>query len=123
MSWAAYERVLARALTSPDPIAALKAASRNRRLSIELRKRLSIAAAQEDGVRRSALLIARVRFERLIRGSHQAEDWYLSDPERFTKAFKQYHHSVPPTTFFPQTEARAWDEWLRKNQRLITRIA
>ena len=118
-----WERIVARALTSRDPVAALRAASRNKKLSIVLRKRLSIATMQEDGVRLSALLIARLRFERLIRGSRQAEDWYLEDPEGFTTAFKQYHHSVPPRTFFPQTEAIAWSKWLKKHQRLITRIA
>jgi hypothetical protein len=112
-SWPRFEKLLARAITAPDPVAALRAASRDRTLPADLRRRL--AAADEDGVRLSALLVARLRFERLLRGSRSAEDWYDSDPATFTEAFRRYHASTPPTAFFPQAEAALFAAWLAAN--------
>lgn len=109
-AWARFERMMARALTAPDPVAALRAAARDRRLAADLRRRL--AAADEDGVRMSALLVARLRFERLLRASPTAEDWYDSHPAEFTDAFRRYHAAVPPTAFFPRAEADLFDRWL-----------
>jgi len=112
---ARFERLLARAMTSPDPIAALRAASRDRALPAAVRRRL--AAADEDGVRLSALLVARLRFERLMRGSREAEDWYESDAAAFTEAFRRYHSEVPPTAFFPRGEAELFAAWRQRASR------
>jgi hypothetical protein len=106
---------MARAITSTDPVAALRSAARDRRLDGELRRRL--AAADEDGVRLSALLVARLRFERLIRGSPEAEEWYDADAERFTEAFRRYHAEVAPTAFFPPAEAELFARWRSTNDR------
>lgn len=114
-AWSRFERLLARALTSADPVAALRAAARDRALPADVRRRL--AAADEDGVRLSALLVARLRFERLLRGSPHAEDWYDSDPATFTEAFRRYHSTVPPTAFFPRAEAALFSRWLEDERR------
>ena len=113
-AWAHFERVLARAITAPDPAAALRAASRDRRLDADVRRRL--AGADEDGVRMAALLVARLRFERLLRGSPDAEDFYDRDPAAFTRAFRAYHETVPPSAFFPTGEAALWATWRARHR-------
>jgi hypothetical protein len=110
-AWARLERVLAAAMTAPDPASALEAASRDRALDADTRRRLATAATHDDGLRIAALLVARLRFERLMRGSPDAEDFYDRDPAGFTRAFRDYHESVPPTAFFPAGEAKLWAAW------------
>lgn len=106
---ARFEQIVAAALTAPDPAAALARAAKNRRLPAELRR--ALAAAQPDGVRLAALLVARLRFERLLRGSPEAEAWFDRDPEGFAEAFRRYHAEVPPSAFFPPVEARLFQSW------------
>lgn len=105
-----FEEIVAKALTAEDPAAALARAARDRRLPAELRR--ALGAAQGDGVRLAALLVARLRFERLLRGSKQAEAWFDADPEAFAAVFKRYHAEVPPAAFFPQAEARLFQQWV-----------
>jgi hypothetical protein len=108
----AFERVYARALVSPDPVAALARAARNRRLDADTRRRL--AAVDADGVRMTALLVARLRFERLLRGSPDAEAWFDRDPADFSATFKRYHAAVLPTAHFPRAEAELFARFLRR---------
>lgn len=112
MTW---EPLLAAILTAPDPVAALKMAQRRRGLSTDLRRRL--AAIDEDGLRISALLVVRLRFERLLRGSPVAERWFDEDPADFAAAFRVYHSAVKPTAFFPQAEGALFAEWLQNTRR------
>lgn len=112
---ARFEEIVAKALTAPDPAAALARAAKNRRLPAELRR--ALAAAQPDGVRMAALLVARLRFERLLRGSPEAEAWFDRDPEGFAAAFRRYHAEVPPAAFFPPVEARLFQRWCARDQR------
>jgi hypothetical protein len=105
-------RVLARAMTAPDPVEALRRASRDARLPAPMRR--ALRGASEDGVRMAALLVAKLRFERLLRGSPQAEDWFERDPAGFAAAFRRYHEAVPPSAFFPPAEARLFDAWMRR---------
>lgn len=112
---ALFERLVARALTAADPVDAFARASRARGLTPELKT--CLASVQAGGVRLTALLVARLRFERLLRGSAAVERWYESDPRDFTEAFRAYHHAVPPRAFRPDAEARAFRGWLRRNSR------
>lgn len=107
---ARFEEVVAKALMAPDPAAALARAARDRRLPAALRR--ALAGAQGDGVRLAALLVARLRFERLLRGSPDAEAWFEADPESFSATFQSYHHEVPPAAFFPPDEARLFRAWV-----------
>jgi hypothetical protein len=109
---ARFEKLLARAMSAPDPAAALRRASRARRLSPALRR--ALAAADPDGVRMAALLVARLRFERLLRGSPEAEAWFDRDPEDFAAVFGRYHAEVPPAAFFPPAEGRLFRGWLAR---------
>jgi hypothetical protein len=71
-----------------------------------------LARADEDGIRLAALLVARLRFERLMQGSQHASDFFEQDPEGFAAAFRAYHQAVRPTECFPMGEARLWSEWV-----------
>ena len=108
---ARFEAVVAEAMTAPDPVAVMARAARDRRLPAALRR--ALGAASEDGVRLAALLVARLRFERLLRGSPDAEAWFERDPEGFAAAFRRYHAEVPPTAGFPPDEARLFQRWAR----------
>lgn len=103
------EQLVAAALVARDPLEALARAARDPRLSSEAARQL--AAIDADGFRITALLIARLRFERLLHGHAEAAAWYEADPVGFTAAFRRYHAEVPPTAFFPPEEARAFDAW------------
>jgi hypothetical protein len=107
-----YEQVLAEAMLSPDPVARLRSAADDAALSPATRRALS--RADEDGIRLAALLVARLRFERLVQGSQEASDFFERDPEAFAAAFRAYHHTVRPTECFPRGEARLWSEWCRR---------
>lgn len=108
---AAFERVLADALREPDPVAALRAAATAPGLPAALRQ--ALANANEDGVRLSALLVARLRFERLIQGSPEAARWFEEDAAGFSAAFRRYHQAVRASAFFPAAEALLFEEWQR----------
>ncbi|WP_437938133.1 hypothetical protein [Sorangium sp. So ce341] len=107
---ARYEELVARAMTAEDPVAALRAAAGDPALPPALRRALN--GVDEDGVRMSALLVARLRFERLLRGSPEAEAWFDREPAAFSAAFRRYHAEVPPTAFFPPGEARLFRRWI-----------
>jgi hypothetical protein len=99
---AAYERKLAAAMRARDPVSAVRALYPD---------------ADADGVRVTVLLVARLRFERLLRGSADAEAWFDRDPAGFARAFRRYHAEVPPRAFFPADEARRFDAWRRRRRR------
>ncbi len=109
MSLRRFETLLARALCAREPVAALRRAARDRQLDVDLRKRL--ASVDEDGFRVSALLVVRLRFERLLRGSPEAEEWFERDGQSFAAAFRDYHEAIPPTAFFPRDEAALFAAW------------
>ncbi len=104
-----FQRALARALLAPDPALATRRIARDRRHPADLRRvlhRVDVA-----GVEMAALLVARLRFERLLRGSPEAEDWFEADPAGFAAAFRRYHGEVPPEALFPAPEAKAFRDW------------
>lgn len=104
------EAILAQVLVAEDPAAALAEAAARRKLSAALRR--ALLACDVDGVRLTALLIAKLRFERLLRASEEAEWLYTRDPQSFAELFQRYHRTVPATAFFPAAEARLFREFL-----------
>jgi hypothetical protein len=106
---ARLEELVAGALRSADPRAALAAAAGDPGLSPDLRARL--AGAASDGVRVSGLLVAKLRFERLMHGSREAAAWFERDPAGFAGAFRRYHAAVPPAADGPRQEAAAFEAW------------
>lgn len=113
------ERLLAAALVARDPAEALARAARDSRLSADAARRL--AAIDVDGFRLSALLVARLRFERLLHGHPAVAAWLDDDPARLTEVFRAYHAEVAPTAFWPPDEARAFDAWLAATGRALPR--
>src|SRR3982751_5274506 len=67
-----YEQLMASVLIAPDPIVALEALDAGERALLE--------PIDRDGLRMAALLVARLRFERLMHGSMRAAAWFGSDP-------------------------------------------
>lgn len=103
----AYEAAISAALVAPDSVARL----RETELDADLAK--CIGAIDDDGFRLTALLVARLRFERLVQGNADAGRWFEDDPRAFADAFRRYHAEVPPTAFFPQHEAKLFAQWRR----------
>jgi hypothetical protein len=110
---ALLEELLCQAMRAADPAAALKQAARDRRLPEALRR--ALGTCDLDGVRLTALLIAKLRFERLLRASEEAEWLFQRDPASFAELFRRYHAEVPPTAFFPAAEARLFRRFLKKS--------
>ncbi len=94
----AYERRLAHALRSADPLAALADEPMH-------------AAIDADGLRLAALFVARLRFERLQHGDLLAADHFDRDPAGFAALFRRYQAEVPPSAAFPQDEAALFRRW------------
>lgn len=113
-SFAQYEAALARVLFAPDPAEALRAVAGDPALPAALRR--AFGAADPDGVRMASLLVARLRFERLLRGCPEAEVWFDRDPAGFAAAFRRYHAEVPPTAFFPPGEASLFRSWRARSE-------
>ena len=107
MTWATWERRLAAAMRARDPVAAVRALAPD---------------ADADGVRMTALLVARLRFERLLRGSPAAEAWFAGDGPGFAAAFARYHAAVAPRAFFPAEEARLFAAWQRRDRAACARL-
>lgn len=99
-----FERTAADVVLSTDVRAAIGALDEQERALFE--------HVDLDGLAISALIVARLRFERLIHGSREAGAWFDADARGFTDAFKRFHVSVPPTAVFPSDEARAFAAYL-----------
>ena len=106
----AFERRMVEILTAGDPERALRTAASDRKLPAALRR--AFAAADPDGVRLAALLVARLRFERLLRACPEAAQAFEVDAASFAADFRRYHAEVPPTEFFPLGEAMLYRSWL-----------
>jgi len=81
-----FERLLADALLSKDPVEALDGAAD----AGEILEALGIvrSAIDPDGLRLTGLLVAKLRFERLLRASPEAGKRFEADPREFTRAFR-----------------------------------
>jgi hypothetical protein len=104
-----FEERLVGILMARDPSQALRAAAIDSTLPASLRR--AFAGASPDGVRLAALLVARLRFERLMRGCPEAAGAFEADPGKFAASFRRYHAEVPPTAFFPAAEAALFRVW------------
>jgi len=109
----AAERVLASAMRAPDPVARLVP------LIARATGRRAISTAERDGIRTNALLVATIRFQRLVRWSLKSKDWFLTDTPAFVAAFRRYHRTVPMTAHFPRQEARLFRAWLARQPRTL----
>lgn len=104
-----YERRVARALRARDPVAAFRAAAADTELGADLSG--ALARAEPRGIRLAALLVARLRFERVMQGSVLAGEWFAADPAAFARAFRDYHEEVVPNGAGPRFEGAAFENW------------
>ena len=65
----------------------------------------------EDGFRVASLLVARLRFERMLQGSATLGTEFERDPLEFTRSFKRYHVSTPMIAGSPAEEAAGFEAW------------
>jgi hypothetical protein len=109
---AQLEAILVAVMQAADPPAELQRRSADPTLPATLRRALT--AADPDGVRLAALLVCKLRFERLLRASPEAERLFTADPAAFAQTFRRYHESTPLHDFFPQREAQRFQAFLAK---------
>lgn len=96
---ARQQALLADALLAADPVAFLQDQD-------------GAPDVDADGLRIAALLIAKLRFQRLLNASRAANEWWQRDEQEFTRAFRRYHQSVPPQALDPWGEAEQFEAWL-----------
>ena len=70
-----------------------------------------------DGLRLTALLIRKLRFERIVRGDPDLAAWFEDDPPGFTRVFRDYLASQPPDRVFPEEEAERFRRFLGRTAR------
>jgi hypothetical protein len=100
------QAAIVRALNTNDPLAALA------REALTLPQ---LKAIEPDGFLLSALIVKKLRFERLTRGSRVVESWFDRDARGFTEAFKRYIAEVPATEYFPSGEVPYFKSWCERN--------
>lgn len=105
---ARLQALLGEALYADDPVAFV------RTRAAEPGADPALAAIDADGLRIAALLVAKLRFQRLLNGSKRAGEWFEHDAAAFTAAFRRYHREVAPTAIDPWREAAAFDAWQAK---------
>lgn len=99
------QALLADALGADDPVAFVRARA------AEPGADPALAAIDADGLRIAAMLVAKLRFQRLLNGSKLAGGWFERDAAAFTAAFRRYHRAVVPTAIDPWREAAAFATW------------
>jgi len=103
------EALLARILRQTDPVAALARVVTEKPLPRPVIA--ALGALAPDGLRITALLVARLRFERILRTSAQAEAWFDTDTAGFTAAFARYHAAVAPGAIDGEPEGARFERW------------
>lgn len=106
-----YEAILAQVIRARDPEAALCAAITA--LHAQHPVRAFLAPINKDGLRMSALLVARLRFERLLRGSRPFQRDWQREPAAAASRFSAYHEATPLLAFSPRDEANLFAAWER----------
>lgn len=104
-----YTQAVAALLRQPDPAAALQAAIDAPETGAALRGLLEQIVP--DGFRMSALLVAQLRFNRLLNGSGAVAAEFEADPRAASERFRRYHQQVPPTAEDPVQEAKDYRSW------------
>lgn len=104
-----FERIMARALRSPDPVRVLR--EERGRISLGAELDACLAAVDEEGLRLSALLVAKLRFERLLQGSAKLGEQFAEDAASFSAEFKRYHLEVQARARGPAEEAACFMTW------------
>ena len=70
-----------------------------------------IEGLDSDSIDLSAVLVLRLRFERLLQGSSEAGAWFETDPGSFAREVRRFHRATPLTATFPAEEADLFLRW------------
>lgn len=105
----ALQKLLVDCCIADDPVATLE---RLRAEQPELEPWLG--HLDPEGLKLTALLVKKLRFERILRGDPRLAARFQQDPQAFTVLFRNYLNEVPPTASFPAEEAQAFREFLAK---------
>lgn len=92
------QRRMGEALCAADPVVAFAALLPDQPLD-------------SDGVQAAAILITKLRFERLHAASREAFAWFRDDPSGFAATFRRYQLEVPAKPD-PWSEAEAFARWV-----------
>jgi hypothetical protein len=105
------EEIVVRALHAPDPPAALREEAARRAGELTERERAMLAAVDPDGFRLTALIVKKLRFQRILRGDVGRQAEFDADPEGFSRRFSDYLRQVPPEHLFARDEKIAFAKW------------
>ncbi|MCO4744645.1 MAG: DUF692 family protein [Proteobacteria bacterium] len=102
-----FERGLGPALRSASPVQAVRDLGN----ALPAPHREAVLQADADGLRLSAMLIAKLRFERILNGVEGIDAALDTDAQGFTRRFSSYHRNSPATAVFPWEEAALFKAW------------
>ena len=105
------QAVLVSCLAAEDPAAALVVA---RASHPELDPWLE--TVDLEGLRLTALLIRKLRFERIVRGDPNLAARFEADPSGFTSIFREYLVTESPNRVFPEEEAEGFRRFLARSE-------
>jgi hypothetical protein len=106
---ALQERLLA-VLMDNDPVAALARMLANPD-GLTDEEVTALRQVDADGLRMTALLVTKLRFERLTLAVPELAALFEERPEEFLQIFREYAAAVPATAYFPAAEGALFREW------------
>jgi hypothetical protein len=106
-------RLVVEALQASDPAATLRAGLASS-ASLSPEERAALAGVDPDALLLTRLLVAKLRFERLLQGDPSLRPAFEADPAAFTERFRAYDRAVPPATCWPADEAAAFRSFLER---------
>ena len=106
------EEALRLARGGEDKTGALTGEDRQGTGTLSDSERDHLARLDPDGLRLTALLIQKLRFERILRGDPDLRRRFEEDPEGFTRGFQRYLRATPPRAVFPAEEAEQFRAFL-----------
>lgn len=106
----AFDELLAQVLRSPSPAEHLAAGLGG--LPASMRPHAARLLSEPDALRLTQLLVAQLRFSRLLSGSPSALAAFEAEPAAFVARFRAYHERCPPRATEPIAEAAAFAGWL-----------
>ncbi|MBK8101546.1 MAG: hypothetical protein IPK26_31075 [Planctomycetes bacterium] len=102
---AELQRLLLLACGQPEPTIWLRARLHAAGPELTAAERAMLANLDADGLRLTALLVHKLRFERLLRGDPALRTLFAADPVGFTRRFDRYVATTAATAVFPAEEA------------------
>lgn len=106
MSLVRLQQLLTFCVADMDPVAALRSALDDP--DLDGRERAWLAGVDPDGLRLTALLVQKLRFERILRGDPEVRRRFDEEPEATAEAIRRYLEETAPRAIFPAEEARAF---------------